>query len=168
EFYYLLHDLNNLIDYIFQKSFTGDILIKSKSQYKKNRQLYEEYIILYEKNIVNETRKLINSDHLRYETELVRTFYNNNDNNSSVLDLKEKLEGIYMLTRQLFSYFERIDSKKPLSPRILIKHLEESLLVKKIRRQYLYFLTDIIRAYFNLNIIWKWDELGDRIDNLWK
>ena len=168
EFYYLLHELNNLIDYIFQKSFTGDILIKSKSQYKKNRRLYEEYIIMYEKDLINETRKLINSDQLKYETELIRTYYNNNDNNSSVLDLKEKLEGIYILTRHLFSYFERIDNKKPLSPRILIKHLEESLLVKKIRKQYLYFLTDIIRAYFDLNIIWKWDELGDRIDDLWK
>jgi len=168
EFYYLILELNNFIDYIFQKSFTGDILIKSKSQYKRNRQLYEEYIIMYEKDLVNETRKLINSGQLKYETELVRTFYNNCDNNSCVLDLKEKLEGIYILTRHLFNFYERIDNKKPLSPRTLIKHLEESLLVKKIRKQYLYFLTDVIRVYFGLNIIWKWDELGEKIDDLWK
>jgi hypothetical protein len=168
EFHNLILDLNNFIDYIFQKSFTGDILIKSKSQYKRNRQLYEEYIIMYEKDLVNETRKLINSAQLKYETELIRTFYNNSDNTSCVLDLKEKLEGIYILTRHLFNFYERIDNKKPLSPRILIKHLEESLLVKKIRKQYLYFLTDVIRAYFGLNIIWKWDELGEKIDDLWK
>jgi hypothetical protein len=168
EYYHLIHELNNFIDYIFQKSFTGEVLLKSKSQYKRNRQLYEEYMIMYEKDLVNETRKLINSNQLKYEIELIRTFYNNKDNDLCVLDLKEKLEGIYILTRHLFNFYERIDNKKPLSPRTLIKHLEESLLVKKIRKQYLYFLTDVIRAYFGLNIIWKWDELGEKIDNLWK
>ena len=168
EFTHLIPDLNNLIDYIFQKSFTGEVVIKFKSQYKKNRQLYEGYIIMHEKDLVNETRKLINSHQLKYETDLIRTFYNNHDNGSCVLDLKEKLEGIYILTKYLFNYYERGDFKKPVSPRILVKHLEDSLKFKKIRKQYLYYLTDLIRAYFGLNIVLEWDKLGEKIDDLWK
>jgi hypothetical protein len=168
EFTHLIPDLNNLIDYVFQKSFTGEVVIKSKSQYKKNRQLYVGYIIMHEKDLVNEIRKLINTHNLKYETDLIRTFYNNHDNGSSVLDLKEKLEGIYILTKYLFNYYERGDFKKPVSPRILVKHLENSLKFKKIRKQYLYFLTDLIRAYFGLNIVWEWDKLGEKIEELWK
>jgi hypothetical protein len=168
EFTHLILEVNNLIDYIFQKSFTGEVVIRSKSQYKKNRQLYEGYIVMYEKDIINETRKLLNSHQLKYETDLIRTFYNNHDNDSCVLDLKEKLEGIYILTKYLFNYYERGDFKKPVSPRTLVKYLEDSLKFKKIRKQYLYFLTDLIRAYFGLNIVWEWDKLGEKIDDLWK
>ncbi|MFW9866525.1 MAG: hypothetical protein ACFFEN_10560 [Candidatus Thorarchaeota archaeon] len=164
----LIPDFTNFIDYIFQKSFTGDILIKSKSQYKKNRQLYEGYIMMDEKDLVDKTRKLINSNQLKFEKELVRTFYNNEDNDSCVLELKERLEGIYVLARHIFNFYERNDRSKPFTPRTVIKHLEESLSVKKIRKLYLYFLTDIIRAYFGLNIIWHWDILGEKIDGLWK
>jgi len=168
EFTHMIPDLNNFIDYVFQKSFTGEVVLKSKSQYKKNRQLYEGYIIMHEKDLVNETRKLVNSHQLKFETDLIRAFYNNHDNGSCVLDLKEKLEGIYILTKYLFNYYERGDFKKPVSPRTLVKHLEDSLKFKKIRKQYLYFLTDIIRVYFGLDIIWCWDKLGEKIDDLWK
>lgn len=168
EFTYLIPELNDFIDYIFQKSFTGDILIKSKSQYKKNRQLYEGYIVMDEKDLVNETRKLINSNQLMQEREFVRLFYNTNDNNACVLNLKEKLEGIYILTKHIYNYFERNCNNILFTPRTVVKHLEESLSVRKIRRQYLYFLTDIIRAYFGLNIVWRWEKLGEKIDELWK
>ena len=164
----MIPELNNFIDFIFQKSFTGDILIKSKSQYKKNRQLYEEYIVMGEKDLVNETRKLINSNQLMQEKEFVRSFYNDNDNISCVLNLKERLEGIYILTRHIYNFYERNSNKNLFTPRAVIKHLEESLSVKKVRRQYLYFLTDIIRAYFGLNIVWRWEKLGEKIDDLWK
>jgi hypothetical protein len=164
----IISELNNLIDYIFQKSFTGDILIKTKSQYKKNRQLYEGYIVMGEKDLVNETRKLINSNQLKYENELIRTFYNNDDGVSSVLNLKERLEGIYILARYIYNFYERNGNEGPFTPRMVTKHLEESLLVKKIKKQYLYFLTDIIRAYFGLSIVWRWDILGEKIDELWK
>ena len=168
ELSYIIPGLNNFIDYIFQKSFTGNIVIKGKSQYKKNRQLYEGFVVMDEKDIVNETRKMINSNQLKYENELIRTFYNNNDNNSCVLNLKERLEGIYILARHICNYYERNGNEGPFTPRIVIKHLEESLLVKKIRKQYLYFLTDVIRAYFGLSIVWRWDRLGEKIDELWK
>jgi len=168
ELSYIIPGLNNFIDYIFQKSFTGNIVIKGKSQYKKNRQLYEGFVIMDEKDLVNETRKMINSNQLKYENELIRTFYNNNDNNSCVLNLKERLEGIYILARHICNYYERNGNEGPFTPRIVIKHLEESLLVKKIRKQYLYFLTDVIRAYFGLSIVWRWDRLGEKIDELWK
>ena len=168
ELSYIIPGLNNFIDYIFQKSFTGNIVIKGKSQYKKNRQLYEGFVIMDEKDLVNETRKMINSNQLKYENELIRTFYNNNDNNSCVLNLKERLEGIYILARHICNYYERNGNEGPFTPRIVIKHLEESLLVKKIRKQYLYFLTDVIRAYFGLSIVWRWDKLGEKIDELWK
>ncbi len=164
----LIPDLENFIEYVFQKSFTGDILIKTKSQIKKNKQLYESYIVMSEKDIVNEARKLINSNQLKYENELIRTFYNDNDSNSSVLNLKERLEGIYILARYIYNFYERDGNERIFTPRTVTKHLEESLLVKKIKKQYLYFLTDIIRAYFGLAIVWKWDILGEKIEELWK
>lgn len=164
----IIPELNNFIDYIFQKSFTGDILIKTKSQYKKNRQLYEGYVMMNEKDLVNETRRLINSNQLIYENELIRNFYNNNDGISSVLNLKERLEGIYILARYIYNFYERNGNEGPFIPRTVIKHLEESLLIKKIKKQYLYFLTDIIRAYFGLGIVWRWDKIGEKIDELWK
>ncbi|MHA2399038.1 MAG: hypothetical protein ACXADU_09135 [Promethearchaeota archaeon] len=167
EFNGLIPELNNFINYIFQQSFTGDILIKSKSQYKKNKQLFEGYVVMGEKAIVNETRRLINSNQLKYERELIRTFYND-DSKSCILDLKERLEGIYMLSRHIYNFYERNNNGKIFTPRSVVKHLEESLLVKKIRKQYLYFLTDIIRVYYGLSIVWRWDKLGEKIDDLWK
>ena len=48
---FLIPLLNNFIEFIFQNSFTGDILIKTKSQYKKKRELYEEYTLMNEKQV---------------------------------------------------------------------------------------------------------------------
>ncbi|MHA2006215.1 MAG: hypothetical protein ACXABO_16485 [Promethearchaeota archaeon] len=165
---FIISELNNFINYIFQNSFTGDVIIKSKPHYKKNRLLYEGYIVIDERKLINETRNLVNSNQLKYETEIVRNFYNNNDSDSCILDLKERLEGIYILTKLIYNFYEREGDGKIFTPKIVMKHLEESLSVKKIRKQYLYFLTDIIRAYFGLNIIWRWDQLGEKIDDLWK
>jgi len=165
---FMIPELTNFIDYIFQNSFTSDILIKSKSHYKKNKQLYEGYIVMDEGNLVNETRKMVNSNQLKHELEIIRPFYNNSDYNSSILDLKEKLEGIYLLTKLIFNYYEKYNIERIFTPRSVMKHLEESFSVKKIKREYLYFLTDIVRAYFGLDIIWHWDQLGQKIDELWK
>ena len=49
--------------------------------------------------------------------------------------LKEKLEGIYILTKYLFNYYERSDLKEPVSPKTLMKHIEDSLKFKKIKNQ---------------------------------
>ena len=67
---FLIPSLTNFIDYIFQNSFTGDILFKTKSQYKKNRELYDKYIVLDDKKMINEARKLINTNQLKYERDI--------------------------------------------------------------------------------------------------
>ncbi len=164
---FLIPSLTNFIDYIFQNSFTGDILFKTRSQYKKNRELYSKYIVMDDKKVIDEVRKLINTNQLKYERDIVRAFYINNDDNSSILDLKERLEGIYMLSKQIFNFFERNNNEGAVFPRTVIKHFEESLLIKKIKKEYLYFLSNIVRAYFGPDIVWYWIKLGEKIDMMW-
>ncbi|MFX1569016.1 MAG: hypothetical protein ACFFCV_11695 [Promethearchaeota archaeon] len=163
---YLIPLLNNFIDYIFQNSFTGDIMIKTKSQYKKKREFFEEYTIMNKKQVINDTHRLIEMNHLKYEREIVRSFYNNY--NSSIDDVKEKLEGIYILSRQIYNFFERNDNSEPMTPRDVIKHLSDALSVKKIKKGYLYYLSDIVRAYFGSGIVWRWVSIGEKIDSMWK
>ena len=163
---YLRETIFDFFDYIFQKSFNTDILILIKEEYRKNKKIYGEFLVLVGKNIIGKTKKSINIKELKIEGEIVRDFYREVDSISGLKNLKDELRQIYALSHKLLEFYQKQDKQQPLQTRKAIRYLEDTHFIK-IKRFYLQFLIKVIDNYFNTSIILVQDKLAEKIDHMW-
>lgn len=166
ELEYLKDTIFDFFDYIFQKSFNTDILILIKEEYRKNKKIYGEFLVLEGKNIIGKTKKSINIKELKIEGEIVRDFYREVDSISGLKNLKDELRQIYALSHKLLEFYQKQGKQQPLQTRKAIRYLEDTHFIK-IKRFYLQFLIKVIDNYFNTSIILVQDKLAEKIDHMW-
>ena len=70
-----------------------------------------------------------------------------------------------LLAKKLYAYLRKRDLKKPVYPRALIKHFHNFLNLK-INKNYLYYLCEIVKEHFNLNIIWAKEQFFENLEEL--
>ena len=166
ELEYLKDTIFDFFDYIFQKSFNTDILILIKEEYRKNKKIYGEFLVLEGKNIIGKTKKSINIKELKIEGEIVRDFYREVDSISGLKSLKDELRQIYALSHKLLEFYKKQGKQQPLQTRKAIRYLEDTHFIK-IKRSYLQFLIRVIDNYFNTTIMLVQDKLAEKIDHMW-
>lgn len=166
ELEYLKDTIFDFFDYIFQKSFNTDILILIKEEYRKNKKIYGEFLVLEGKNIIGKTKKSINIKELKIEGEIVRDFYREVDSISGLKNLKDELRQIYALSHKLLEFYQKQGKQQPLQTRKAIRYLEDTHFIK-IKRFYLQFLIKVIDNYFNTSIMLVQDKLAEKIDHMW-
>ncbi len=71
-----------------------------------------------------------------------------------------------LLAQRICEYLKNIGITKPVTARRLIKFLYQNLNLK-INRDYLYYLSEIIKDYFCLEIIWAKEQALDDLEELW-
>lgn len=160
-----LKSLNKIITdffiYLFQDSFKIDISIKNKREYKKNKKKYDGNIIL-KKNLLRTSRDISNNK-LKFEKEMVNKFYKNEDSIASIINLRDKIQEIYNLSHKLSmckgktSYLHRKEA---------IRYLEDTHFLR-IKKDYFYFLVNITREYFDIDIKLTQDVLAKKIEEMW-
>lgn len=77
-----------------------------------------------------------------------------------------KIEEIdLLLAEKLYKYLRNRSLKKPIYPRVLIKHFHNFLNLK-INKNYLYYLCEIVKERFNLKIIWAKEQFFENLEEL--
>jgi len=71
-----------------------------------------------------------------------------------------------LLAENIYEYLKKIGINKPLIPRRLIKYLY-NVLNLKVNKSYLYYLCEIVKEYFNIEIIWTKTQVLDELEELW-
>ena len=71
-----------------------------------------------------------------------------------------------LLAENIYEYMKKIGINTPLIPRKVIKYLY-NILNLKVNKSYLYYLCEIVKEYFNLEIIWTKTQVLDELEELW-
>ncbi len=71
-----------------------------------------------------------------------------------------------LLAENIHEYLKKIGINTPLIPRKLIKYLY-NILNLKVNKSYLYYLCEIVKEYFNIEIIWTKTQVLDELEELW-
>ncbi|MBY9017605.1 MAG: hypothetical protein KGD66_02125 [Candidatus Lokiarchaeota archaeon] len=71
-----------------------------------------------------------------------------------------------LLAENIHEYIKKIGINKPLIPRRIIKYLY-NVLNLKVNKSYLYYLCEIVKEYFKIEIIWTKTQVLDDLEELW-
>ena len=154
-------EIIHFFQYIFQDSFKIDISIKNKSEYKKEKKNYKNYIVLMRYPL----RAYINKSKINFEfeQEIIDSFYKNSDSIGCIISLKNKIQEIYELSQKLSEmntkagYIQRKEA---------IRYLEDTHFLR-IKKDFFYFLMGVVKNYFAINIKLSYEVLANRIDEMW-
>ncbi len=163
---YLKDTLFDFFDYTFQKSFDAHILIHTKETYKVSKKHYTEYLVLEGKRITGRMKKSLNINELKIEQEFIKEFFKESDSNLALKNLRDKIREIYTLAHKLFEFYNKQDISRPLEAKKAIRYLEDTHFIK-ISKPYFKFIIDIVKNYFDTEIILIQDKLAEKIDNMW-
>ena len=71
-----------------------------------------------------------------------------------------------LLAENIYDYIKKIGINKPLIPRKILKYLY-NVLNLKVNKSYLYYLCEIVKEYFKIEIIWTKTQVLDELEELW-
>ena len=163
---YLKDTLFDFFDYAFQKSFEAHILIHTKETYKVSKKHYTEYSVLEGKGITGRMKKSLNMNELKIDQEIIKEFFRESDANLALKNLRDNIREIYTLSHKLFEFYNKQDKNHPLHAKKAIRYLEDTHFIK-ISKTYFKFIVDIVKNYFDTEIVLVQDKLAEKIDNMW-
>jgi hypothetical protein len=160
----LKNSLESFFRYIFQGSFKIDLSIQTRKEYKKNKELYIDHVILGKKMIGTSKKSLNNK--LKLEKEVVGCFFNDIDSLSSIINLRDKIREFYILSKKIRECFQIRGNPRYFNRKDVIRELENAYYIK-IKKDYFFFLNNIVKKYFNVQILWLQDYIADKIEEMW-
>ena len=96
---------------------------------------------------------------------MINEFYGEPYLNKGLKRLNNRLQEIYDLSEGIYKYYEE---RGNISRKETINYLENSYFPKnKIKKDFLNFLLRITQEYFNREIKFKQDMMGEMISNMW-
>ena len=163
---FLKNTLFDFFDFIFHRSFDTHLLLHTKEHYKNNKGHYSEYLILEGKNVSGKMKKSLKLSELKLEEEIIKNFYVEGDSVLGLISLRDKIREIYTLSQKLLEYYNKQEQSQPLQTRKAIRFLEDTHFIK-INKNYFKFLVEIVKNYFDTEILLVQDILAEKIDNMW-
>jgi len=150
--------------YLFHDSFAIDFSIHTRKNYKKNKNFYENHLILGKK-MLGASKKYLNNK-LKREKEIISCFYNEVDPLSAIINLRDKIRELYILSHEICKSFEKEGKPQYYSRKKVIQDLEDIYYIK-IKKDYFLFMNKIVKYYFNVKIMWFQDHVADKIEEMW-
>jgi len=165
EISFLEENLLDFFDSILKNSFDIKVVAISQEEYKKSIENYRDYLVLSNGEVIGKYKYGFNDKKTDIENHLIKEFYENSFLNKGLKRLKRKLQEIYDLSEELCNYY---NMKNNISRKEVVKYLEAVYFPKnKIKKDYLSFLVRVAREYFNTEIKFKQDTMGELINNMW-
>lgn len=162
---FLEENLLDFFDSILKNSFNIKIVAISQEDYKKSIENYRDYLVLTNGKVIGKYKYGFNDKKTDFENHLIREFYEDPFLNKGLKRLKHKLQEIYDLSEELCNYYKM---KSNISRKEVVHYLEAVYFPKnKIKKDYLSFLLKIAREYFNTEIKFRQDTMGDLINSMW-
>ncbi len=159
--------LENFFEFIFLKTFdNNNILIRTNEDYKNNKNIDGDCITLTDREIKGKGKEIIKIDKLKIEGEIVKRFYKEGDSLTSLIELRDALKEIYTLSYKIYKFVEKHDKEIPLSLKDAILQIRE--IKPKISKDYIHFLINVARNYFNIEITLVKEKLADLLEEMWR
>ena len=147
----LKSELINFFNYIFQDTFEFDISLDMMDNYRKDKKKYKDFIIIDSNNVINDKNNIMKPKMIKIERTIVQKFLAERDPKSSLILLKNEIQKVYNLSKEIITLNKRLKENEELTSKKIMDYFEETKNIK-IQIQYLDFLMDIISNYFNVKL----------------
>ena len=162
---FLEENLLDFFDSILKNSFYIEIVAISQEEYKNYIENYRDCLVLSNGEVIGKYKYGLNDKKTDIEHHLIKEFYEDPFLNKGLKRLKHKLQEIYDLSEELCNYYK---VKNIISRKEVVKYLEAVYFPKnKIKKDYLSFLLKVAREYFNTEIKFRQETMGDLINSMW-
>ena len=151
EYQFLKDHINNFFKYITKDSFKHKISIISRKSYKNNKKLYRDAMVFEGMKIINNVNDLINPKKLNVEKTIVNKFLTSKDLWYGNILLKNEILKAYKFAQSIIEFEKTLKQDEVLTSKRIINHFLEAYNTK-IDINYLEWLLEIIKNYFDINL----------------
>ena len=144
----------NFFHYLTQDAFTIDISLLSKGQYTNEKEKYQDYMVLEQREILNNVDNLIDPNDSTMEKQIVRTFLFESNLIESLNTLKSEILKLYNLSKSIAEFFQQNKKGSEISSQKLSQHLKK-ITKEEISSDLFHSLLEIAQNYFGVDIIFK-------------
>lgn len=155
--------IRSFFNYIFSDTFKIQLNIKKNKNRGINNLKFENKLVL-RKNSIYKTQT---SSNYKFEKEIIYKFYNQTNSISALVNLRDKIREIFLLSQYIRDFYLNNGKNRILSRKRVIHHLENEYFIK-IKKEYFNFLNLIINHYFKVRIKWLHDYIAERIEYMWR
>ncbi|MBN1215159.1 MAG: hypothetical protein JXA99_06915 [Candidatus Lokiarchaeota archaeon] len=159
--YHKKQDLNSFLGYIFDNLFETNINVELKSDFKNNRDIYKDFLILEGKKVKNYK---IPSRDLSFEESFIKEFYSELDDKKSITNLRNRIREVNILCHKILKIYQQ--EGEGIRGSVIINYIENTQFIR-ISKHFFNFLINIIEKYFKVRLIFAKDILGDKLSELW-
>ena len=147
---FLYNHIKNFFRYVFDKSFEFDIDIILEEEYEKHKEKYKKFLVFKKLKVIRDKDKIMEPKKLEIEKTIVHKFFSEYDLMAGLTILRNELNKIYELSKDIAELIEE-QKGKPITSKKLINHISETY-GEKIQMPYLNYLIDIVRYYFKVEV----------------
>ncbi len=140
----------NFFEYITQGSFDIDLSILSREEYENYQVNVKNSLDFEDKNVIRDIDKIIDPKKLKVERRIVQKFFSETDKKSSLIVFKNEIQKAYDLSKTVADYITNHKEKEKIYSKNILKYLEKLHKIK-LSLQYMNFLIEIVKNYFNVS-----------------
>ena len=122
----------------------------SKTEYKNNREEYEDYIVFEKRMHIQDNDKLINPKKIVIEKGIARKFLEEYELVTGLIILRNEIQKVFEFSKSLADFIKNSEERVWTS-KILIDHIK-NVYNEQIQVNYLRFLSDIVKYYFKVEL----------------
>ncbi|TXT67466.1 MAG: hypothetical protein BAJALOKI1v1_90038 [Promethearchaeota archaeon] len=139
------------INFLFNDTFKHNLTILLKSNYKKIKSDFKNYLVIGWEKILRDKDKIMNDQDMEVEEKIVRAFFRNASKTDAIINLEFEIRNIYKISQNVISIIENLEKDKDID----IMTLKDRLRVQfslDLDIQYLRYILTIVRYYFKVYV----------------
>ncbi|MBY9021703.1 MAG: hypothetical protein KGD67_11650, partial [Candidatus Lokiarchaeota archaeon] len=145
----------NFFHYLTQDAFNIDISLLSKEQYTNKKEKYQDYMVLEQREIINNVDNLIDPNDLTIEKQIVRNFLFESNLIESLNNLKSEILQFFNLSKSIMEFINQNNESNELTSQMVHQHLKK-IAKKEISSDLLHLLLEIAQNYFAADLRFKY------------
>ncbi|MHA1256462.1 MAG: hypothetical protein ACTSPS_12765, partial [Promethearchaeota archaeon] len=144
----------NFFHYLTQDTFNIDISLLSKEKYKNEKEKYQNYMVLEQREILNNVDNLIDPTDLTIEKQIVRNFLFESNLMESLNNLKSEMLQFYNLSKSITEFINQNNERNEITSQMVRQHLKK-ITKKEISSDLFHLLVEIAQNYFAVDLRFK-------------
>jgi len=144
----------NFFHYLTQDAFNIDISLLSKEQYTNEKEKYKNYMVLEQREILNNVDNLIDPNDLTIEKQIVRDFLFESNLIESLNNFKSEILQFYNLSKSITEFINQNNERNEITSQMVLQHLKK-ITKKEVSNDSFHLLLEIVQNYFGVDLIFK-------------
>ncbi|TXT64489.1 MAG: hypothetical protein BAJALOKI1v1_560020 [Promethearchaeota archaeon] len=143
--------IERAINFLFNDTFKHNLTILLKSNYKKIKNDFKNYVVIGWKKILRDKDKIMNEKDMEVEEKIVREFFRNASKIDAIINLEFEIRNIYKISSNVIDIIENLKKGEDIDIMNLRERLNERFSLD-LDIQYLRYILSIVRYYFKVYV----------------